>query len=107
MKFTVKLTAENVSLKYGIVKQVVFDVPDATAAYKKHGEILGDYLGNRKSNNGFTGCFIGHCLELWDGVEFEFELTREDFRPSDGLHKLEVTRWRDRNGKLQTGDPRV
>lgn len=106
MKFTSQLTASNVGLDYGIVKQVVFDVPDATAAYKKHDDIIGEYLGNHKTKNGFAGCFIGHSLKLYDGGDFSFEMTKDDFKKGEDTYKLDVVGWYDEDGKFHVGDPK-
>ena len=107
MKFTIQLTATNTGLDYGIIKQVVFDAPDAISAYDKHSKVLGEYLGKEKRENGFTGCFIGHSLKLTEEGEYSFKITSLQFdRSNHHIFKLDALEWCDENGKIHKGDPR-
>ena len=107
MQFTIQITARNLGVDYGIIKQIVFNSPDAVGAYDKHSDVLAKYLSGEKSKNGFTGCFIGHCLKLYDEGEISFNLNSSQFEITNDVFKPELIGWTDASGKTIKGNPRI
>lgn len=85
LKFTSPFTASNKESTYGIVLQLSFICSNVDEAYTKHNETLSWF---RAVKPGYTGCFIGHKLELWNEESNYFKSSLDEIIPFKDLTEL-------------------